>query len=106
MVKIGRFVRRWWWAILAVTGAVFLVFWRLLAKKPELPVTLLTPHPTFVERAQDKVERIRLEGELEKARAASVAQARYAEIERIEDVGKTDPKEARKQLAQWLTRNL
>lgn len=108
MTAAWRFIRQWWWAFVAVAATVFFVVWRFTTRPGKgtggggtdpLP-------PTLADRAKQEVERVRLEGEVEKAKVTATAEAQRSEIERIEEVGKTDPKEARRQLAGWLGRNL
>lgn len=108
MKQAWRFIRQWWWAFVGIAGGIFLLVWRIIASKPgggaviDPPV----PTPTLSERAKVEVERVRLEGEVEKAKVAATADAHREEIARIEETGKTDPKEARRQLAAHLARNL
>lgn len=104
MKKAWRFVRQWAWAILAAAGGLLLLVWRVMAMKS--PVQTEPGTPTVSDRAKVEVERIRLEGEVEKAKVAAVAEVHREEIARIEEVGKSDPKEARRQLASWLNDNL
>lgn len=108
MKQAWRFVRQWWWLIVAVVATVIAVVWGFMSKPgrgngggPPAPLP-----PTFADRAKEEVERVRLEGEVEKARVTATADAQRAEIDRIEEVGKTDPKAARAQMASWLGRNL
>lgn len=107
MNHVRRFVRQWWWAFVAVAGGVFLLVWRILASRPGgEPIDPPATTPTLSERAKVEVERVRLEGEVEKAKVTATADAHREEIARIEETGKTDPKEARRQLAAHLARNL
>lgn len=108
MTKVWRFIRQWWWLFLAVAGTVLAVVWRLMVMKPSRGGTASTEPklPSFADRAHEEVERVRLEGEVEKARVTATADVHRAEIDRIEDLGTTDPKAARRQLAGWLGRNL
>ena len=109
MADAWRKVRQYWWVALAVLGGIAAVVFRLLAgnKQPSAQPGPTAPQPpTFSEHAQTQVERVHLEGEVEKARITATADAHQAEIDRIEETGKTDPKEARKQLAGFLARNL
>lgn len=107
MIKVWRWLKRWWWTIVvgAATVAGF-VFW-LLLPKPKRDSTPGQPPPkTFKERAQEQVERVQLEGEIEKARVAAKAEAQNEQLDNIEVIGQEDPAEARRQLASWLTQNL
>ena len=107
MAKVRRFIRRWWWAFLAAAGVVFVIVWKLLGPKngPKPLEGPLKP-PTFVERARDKVERVHLEAEVEKAKIRAEAGAQKEVIAKIEERGKTDPAGARKDIAAWLAGNL
>lgn len=100
-----RFVRRWWWAILLATGVVAAVLWKVFGPRmPDADVAM--PHPKFIDLARDKVERVHLEGEIEKAKIRTEADGKRKQIEAIEEKGKTDPAAARKQLAEFLAANL
>jgi hypothetical protein len=106
MAKIKRFIRRWWWVFLLVAGFILSIVWKLLGprKGPE-PEGTAKP-PTFVDRARDEVERVHLEAEVEKAKVRAQADAQKEVIAKIEEKGKTDPKGARKDIADWLAGNL
>jgi len=106
MTQVWRTVRKWWWVLVAVAAGIFLIAWRLMAKPggPDQPVPPQVP--TLADRARQEVERVRLEGEVEKARAKAAADAQRSEIDRIEELGQSKPVEARRQLAEWLQRNL
>lgn len=67
---------------------------------------LTIPSKTFVERARSEVEKVHLEGEVEKAKVRTVAEVQIKEIETIEKKGKEDPAQARKDLAAFLAANL
>lgn len=104
MKAVWRFIRRWWWTILigvAIVGGV--VLWVLTAgrsnSRKKEPTPGEPPIRTFKDIAVEQVERVRLEGEVEKARAMATADAQRAEIDRIEEMGQTDPAEARRQMA-------
>jgi len=108
MLKVWRWLKKWWWTIVvgAATVAGFL-FWLLLPKpKRDSSPGQPPPQKTFKERAQEQVERVRLEGEIEKARVKATADAQNQQLDDIEVVGRDDPAEARRQLASWLTGNL
>ncbi len=64
------------------------------------------PKSDFKAIADKEVERIRLEGEIEKARVSARAGARHEELDAIEELGKDDPVEARERLSTWLNGNL
>jgi len=108
MKKVWRFVRRWWWAFLvavaAVAGAVATALLR--PKRPTNSDPLTPPQPTFREVAEKQVERVRLEGEVEKARITATADAQRERIQEIEAKGQDDPKAARAELAEWLRNNM
>lgn len=105
MKKARRFVKRWWWTFLLGAGVVTFVLWRLVrkpggdGKEAELP-------PVFLEVARDEVARAQLEAEVEKARVTATADADRAEIDRIETLSENEPREGRRQMADWLSRNL
>lgn len=105
--KVWRFIRRWWWAFLmglaAVLGAVATI---LLRPKPRPEQPGYVPPKSFKDRAQEQVERVRLEGEIERARVSERAEVRREELDEIEEIGKNDPAEGRRQLARWLQGNL
>lgn len=102
--KVWRFLKQSWWWILLIVGGVFLAIWKIGdrggkdAPEPQ--------GPTFTERARGEIERVRLEGELEKARVTARADAQRAELDTIEEVGRDNPAEGRRQLANWLSSNL
>jgi len=105
---VWRFIKRWWWTFLvgaaAIGGVVLLI---LLPKKDETtPMPGEPPRRTFKERAEVEVERVRLEGEVEKAKATATADVQRVELDVIEEVGKEDPVEGRRQIAAWMARNL
>lgn len=104
MAAVWRWLRKWWWVLVAAAGALGAVLFTIFASNddPAPP----RPKSNLRERAQKEVERIRLEGEVEKARVRATADAHRAELERIEDLGDEDPVEARRQLSDWLNRNL
>jgi DNA-binding XRE family transcriptional regulator len=107
MKEAIRFVRQWWWAFVAVAAGVFAVAWRFMAmrggdaSKPEPSVV-----PSLAERARSEVERVRLEGEVEKARATTKAEAAHQTLNQIEEEAKADPVAARRKLASWMQGNL
>jgi len=108
MKKVWRFVRRWWWAFLfglaAIVGAIATI---LLRPKPDVETSPGYVQPrTFKEVAAEQIEHVRLEGEIEKARVEVRADIKNDELDEIEQVGKNDPVEGRRQLARWLIMNL
>ena len=104
MNAVGRFIRKWWWVFLIAAVTVAFVVWRIL-RPTSNPTDPLVP-PKFLDRAHDEVERIHLEGEVEKARVRATADAQRAELDRIEEQGKEDPQAAREALSGWLNANL
>jgi len=107
-MKVWRFIKAYWWIFLAVASGIFMLVWRLMVRPGESTGPLSEPMvpPTFADRAREEADRIRLEGEVEKARTTAKADASRAVIDHIEEVGKTDPKEARRQLAGWISQHL
>jgi hypothetical protein len=112
MEKVSRFLRQAWWLVVGLVAAVMgvgaLLVFRASGKRPEATTWRpgqKTPKP-LRERAREEVERVRLEGELEKARQKVLAQVQRAELRHIEQQAKEDPKGARRNLAAWLQRNL
>lgn len=104
--KLSRFVRRWWWAFVGVAMGIFVLVWRLMAIRQPSSGQLPAQLPTIADRARQEVERVRLEGEVEKARVVASADAQRVELDQIEEVAKENPREARRQLSTWLSRNL
>lgn len=83
------------------------LFWLLLPKpKHDSWPGQHLPPKTFKARAVEEVERVRLEGEVDKARVKATATVHNEQLDDIEVVGREDPAEARRQLAFWLTSNL
>lgn len=104
MVKIKRFFRRWWWAIM-IAAAATLWLLREMFTPIKAPGWQLPP-PKFLEKAKVEVERVRLEGEVEKAKVRATADVQREQIEAIEEEGKEDPAKAREEMAAWLAKNL
>jgi hypothetical protein len=110
-LKAWRFLKKWWWTFVlgaatvlsVVGGALF-----LSARKKEEEHNRIDSikKPSFKERAATQIERVHLEGEVERARIETRYKERKSEIDEIEEIGKEDPAEARKRLAEWLTNNL
>lgn len=105
MKKIERFIRRYWWVIILGAGIVFSIVWKIFGPRGT-PVDDSVSAPTFVEKARDKIERVHLEGEVEKAKIRATADAEKKVIEAIEKKGETDPKGAREDIAAWIAANL
>ena len=64
------------------------------------------PKKPFKQQAAEQAERVRLEGEVEKARVKARAQIEDDELDEIERIGDNDPAEGRKRLARWLSEHL
>lgn len=60
---------------------------------------------TLRQRASEEVQRVRLEGEIEKARVKATGEIRQEQLDEIERIGENDPAEGRRHLAEWLARN-
>lgn len=108
MGVVWRFLRRYWWTLLAGVGAVagFVLCILFPRRRRDTFPPGNPPRPTFKERANTEVERVRLEGEVEKARASASAEVYREEIDAIEETGKTDPVKGRRQMALWIRNNL
>jgi hypothetical protein len=104
MQKVWRFIRRYWWAVVGIAAAVGGVLLALFVSNNDK--TDPSPTPSLKDRAELEVEKVRLEGEIEKARVETRADVRREELDRIEEVAKEDPVEARRQLSAWLNSNL
>ena len=102
--KAWRFIRKWWWTVLLGAGIVAFTLWRIVRNPPKKGE--VAEPPLFLEAAKDQVARVQLEAEVEKARVTATADAHRAEIDRIEELGQDEPRVARRQMAEWLTRNL
>lgn len=105
MTKVKRFARRWWWAFLLAAAVVGFVLWKILGPRPADPELAVEP-PKFLEMARKEVERVHLEGEVEKAKVRATADSQREAIADIEETAKDDPAEARKELAAFLAQNL
>lgn len=113
-----RFLRKsWYWLLLlASTVAVGIVGFCYARRRIPGDVIEGDPGSDFPERlrrVQEErarlgfhLERVRLEGEIERARVTAGADTRRAELAEIERVGENDPVAARRALATWLTENL
>lgn len=110
MKPVVRFVRKWWWLLLLGIAIVATVLFKVLTgrKGSNVPITEIDidPPKTLVDKARDKVEKVHLEGEIEKAKVRTVAEEKIKQIEAIEEKGKTEPKKAREDLAAFLAANL
>lgn len=107
MAKVWRWLRTWWWTL--VLGAVILgsILWAILRpRRPKGDPAAPSPGPDIVQRALEHVDRVRLEGEVEKARVVARAEAQQEELDKIEALGEAEPAEARRQVAAWLAANL
>lgn len=109
MGAVWRFVRKFWWAFLGgfafVLGAAITIFTRPCDNEREHPGERQRMM-TFRQRAAQQVEKVRLEGEIEKARVQARADCQREQLDEIEHIGENDPAEGRRRLAAWLTRNL
>lgn len=104
MAKLKRFLRKWWWAIASATVFVlYVVFDAITRDKYTEP---RSKPPKFLEKARTEVERVRLEGEIEKAKVSATAEAHREQLRTIEEMADEDPVQARKELSDWLTRSL
>lgn len=109
MRHIWRAIRKYWWAFLAGLAAVIGIILGAVTfrgRRNTTPDPTTPSPPTFKERAEQQVERVRLEGEVEKAKVTATADAQREVLDQIEETGKDDPAEARRQLARFLSANL
>lgn len=108
MYKIVRFFRRWWWAFLLGAAIVLSVLWKLMGLRSSVENVDEGPlkPPSFSDRARNEVEKVRLEGEIEKARVKVRADEQKKVIDNIEEKGKVNPAKAREEIAEWLASNL
>lgn len=105
MKKALRVLKRWWWVAAGAIAAALFVLWQIL--KPKGSGSEPAPGlPRFAERAKAEAERVRLEGEVEKAKIRATGDAQRQEIESIEEKAKEDPVQARQDMAEWLAKNL
>lgn len=105
IAKLKRFIRKWWWLILLGSGIALYVAWKVFG--PRDPVSApLKPPPKFIELARTEVEKVHLEGEVEKAKIRTRADVQREQIAAIEEKGKKDPAAARMELADFLAKNL
>jgi hypothetical protein len=103
MIVVWRWIKKWWWTIVFGVVTVFgFLFWLLLPKQKNDSKD--SEKLTFKEKAQTKIEYIKLEGEIEKARVKATADIHSQRLDKIEACGKYDPAEARRQLANWMAR--
>lgn len=100
-----RWIRKFWWLVLAILGSAVGVLWYAFGGRSS-GGSDPKPTPSFAKKAKEKAEKVRLEGEVEKAKVKAKADTERAEIERIEELGETDPKEARRQISDLLRRTL
>lgn len=109
MKSIGRFCRKYGWMILLGVGVVLAVLWNILRGRggqARIDDVIVSPKPTFVEKARKEVEKVHLEAEVEKAKVQAISQTQVNKIEEIEEKAKEDPKQARKELAAFLAKSL
>jgi hypothetical protein len=99
-----RFIRKWWWVL--VLGACIVGYVLLRIFGPRGQQTDVAVPPKLLEMARDKIEVVHLEGEVEKAKVRTQAEDSHKQIDAIAEKGKTDPKAARKELADYLAANL
>ena len=107
--KVWRFIRRWWWALLMVLAAIAGAVAAALLRPKETNIESSPghlPQKTFKDRAREQVERVRLEGEIERARVQAKAQAQQEQLDEIEQIGENDPVEGRRRLASFLQSTL
>jgi hypothetical protein len=105
IAKVKRFVRQWWWLFLLGAGVVLYVAWKVFG--PREPVNgPPKPPPKFIDMARTEVEKVHLEGEVEKAKIRTRAEGQREQIAAIEEKGKKDPAAARRELAAFLASNL
>ena len=87
-----------------IAGAVAAI---VLRPKPDIGRGLgYVQQKPFKEQAAERIERIILEGEIEKARVRTRAQIENDELDEIAQIGENDPKEGRRRLASWLSQHL
>ena len=107
--KIWRFIKRWWWTVLigaAAVGGALLWMLKPKVRRRNIDPAGLPPQRTFKEKAREEVERVRLEGEIEKVRVKATADVHREKLDEIEIIGRNDPAEGRRELANWLSSNL
>jgi hypothetical protein len=109
LTSAWRWIRERWWiaaslvvAVLALVAGVIFKLMKPSTQTDESP----GPMEPMLDTARERVERVRLEGEVERARVTATADAERHEIDRIEEVGKTDPMEGRRRMAEWLVNRL
>jgi hypothetical protein len=104
MKNVLRIVRKWWWVIILALGTVGWILWKVFG--PRDSGAALPAPPKFLDMARAEVERVHLEGEVEKAKVRTEATGQMKQIEAIEEKGKKDPAAARRDLADFLSQNL
>jgi len=105
MKNVMRFIRKWWWLVILGLAMAGWIIWKVFG--PRMPgAAPPTQLPKFIDLARAEVERVHLEGEVEKAKVRTEATGQVKQIEAIEEKGKTDPATARKELASFLAANL
>lgn len=103
MKKLKELLKKWW-AVIVVTAAMAIVLVTRLLKNH--PTGTVAPVGGLAKAYRDEVVRVNLEAEIEKERVRATADAERAEIDRIDELGKTDPVEARRKLAEFVARTL
>jgi hypothetical protein len=109
MQKLWRAIRGAWWAVLAALAAVLGAVLAVLLTSRSCDGDGAERRPTprgFESKARQEVERVRFEGEMERARVQATADAEKQALDKIEVVAEKDPAEARRWLADWLRGNL
>lgn len=101
---VWRWLKQWWWTILLGVATVLgALSWLLMPRSRNEPEKEL-PKP-FREKAKKEIDRVRLEGEMEKVKVRKVADSHKRQLAGIEKVGEEDPARARQLLAAWMNRN-
>jgi|SRR5210317_201383 len=103
MVRLKSFLRKWWWIVASCAALVAYVVMKLFLRPRNSDVV---PPPEFLSKARNEIEKARLEGEIEKAKAKATADVHREQLNQIEEKAKRSPAEARKELSEWLMRNL
>lgn len=112
MEKVWRVLRQAWWLVVGVVAAALGVVALVVFRRPEEHAGADMQYPEqrtdkpLRERAREEVERVRLEGEMEKAEKAAVMQVQRAQLRQIKQTAQKNPVAARQQLADWLRKNL
>ena len=78
----------------------------VLVLKPKPMPANTPPLKSFKNRAQLEIERINLEADIERAKINTITDVKRKELDRIEVTSSIDPERGRKELADWLAKNL